>query len=292
MKSWLTEKEAAEYLGMSIQEFRQIDIELPGKDGKGQQLFSIRDLNLWKWSHEQKNEETNYIIAPDFALAHFRLIQAILLKGIPIPTDYDKVGELPSLDLPVMIEVTKPWDPPIFSKCVWDSPEGLFTYRDELLYGIHDHLIENLSYTYHSRIGDQLDKVKSELHGNPNSRRAQFITWQPEIDLGSKYPPCFQRGWFRVRNEKLDFHTHWRSRDMLKAWGSNVFAFAHLHKLWADELGISVGIYREFIDSAHIYGRDLDIAKSFAQRSLDEWSWPLEEIDRLASSKNDTSSSQ
>ena len=55
MKSWLTEKEAAEYLGMSVQEFRQTDIESPGKDGKDQQLFSIRDLNLWKWKHESKD---------------------------------------------------------------------------------------------------------------------------------------------------------------------------------------------------------------------------------------------
>jgi len=73
-------------------------------------------------------------------------------------------------------------------------------------------------------------------------------------------------------------HTHWRSRDMIKAWGANVFAFAHLHKKWADELGYPVGVYREFIDSAHIYGRDIKYAKGLVGRSLPSLRWELKDI--------------
>ena len=211
-----------------------------------------------------------------FAQAHRLAIELILEHGDSIPTDYDKPDEPLSLDLPMMIEVTEPWNPPIFSKCVWDSPEGLWAYRDEVLYGIHDHLVEKLGYTYHSRIEKQIGGVLLELQRNPYTRRAQAITWMPEIDQVSEYPPCFQRAWARVRNGKLDFHTHWRSRDMLKAWGSNVFAFAHLHKNWAEVIDCPIGVYREFIDSAHIYGRDIETARKFAQRP--DWEWPLAKI--------------
>lgn len=219
------------------------------------------------------------IVASNFAQAHLSLIKSLLLAGDKIPTDYDKPNEPSSLDKAVMIEIFTPWNPPIFSKCVWvNGVKGLLDYKDEVLYGTHDSLVDTLGYTYHERFASQLKGVQDELLRNQHTRRAQFITWQPEKDLGSPYPPCFQRGWFRVRRGKLDFHTHWRSRDALKAWGSNVFAFAHLHKERADKFNLPIGVYREFIDSAHIYGRDIEYANGVVQRPLKDIEWPLEEI--------------
>ena len=219
------------------------------------------------------------ITASNFAQAHRELIRIITRFGTEIPTDYDKPDEPASRDIAVMIEILASWSPPVFSKCVWENgAEGLLAYKDEVLCGTHDHLIDTLGYTYHDRIKDQLNGVQDELIRNPYTRRAQFITWQPEIDLGNSHPPCLQRGWFRVRKSKLDFHTHWRSRDALKAWGSNVFAFAHLHKDQADKLGIPIGIYREFIDSAHIYGRDIAYATKMVKRPPKDIEWPLAEI--------------
>ena len=217
-----------------------------------------------------------------FADAHRATVTALLDLGYSISTDYDKPGDPLSLDLPVAIEVTQPWNPPIFSKCVWDDAKGLLDYRDEVLYGICDHLVSELSYTYHDRIKDQIDGMVQELKRNPYTRRAQVITWIPEKDLGSEYPPCFQRAWARVRNGKLDFHTHWRSRDTLKAWGSNVFAFAHLHKMLAEEIGYPIGVYREFIDSAHIYGNDITMARRLLERQASDWRWSLGEIEKDA----------
>ncbi len=218
------------------------------------------------------------VIACNFAQAHLYALELVLVHGDDIPTDYDKPDEPPSKDMPLAIEVQEPWNPPIFSKCVWDDARGLLAYRDEVLHGTHDHLAGVLSYTYHDRFKAQEKAMLDELRRNRYSRRAQMITWIPEVDQGSEHPPCFQRAWCRVRNGKLDFHSHWRSRDMLKAFGSNVFAFAHLHKKYADELGFSVGVYREFIDSAHIYGRDIEYAKNAVQRPLAKMEWPLEEI--------------
>jgi thymidylate synthase len=73
-------------------------------------------------------------------------------------------------------------------------------------------------------------------------------------------------------------HTHWRSRDAFKAWGLNVFALAHLQKRWADELSVSPGAYREFIDSFHVYGRDIDAARKALERGMEAWCWPYEKI--------------
>jgi len=212
----------------------------------------------------------------NFGLAHYSLVRSLLRQGTQIPTDYDKPGDLLSLDAPMAIEVYNPWSPPVFSKCMWSSWEGAFEYAAEVVDGINDQKGE-LGYTYHARMKDQWPGVLAELKRNGATRRAQCITWQPETDLGGAYPPCLQRIWSRVVNGKLNMHTHWRSRDALKAWGLNVFAFAHLHKKWAGQMGIGVGVYREFIDSCHIYGKDIDIATRLVNKRV-SWQVSLAEI--------------
>jgi thymidylate synthase len=218
------------------------------------------------------------IVADNFAWAHKGLLVAIHEYGIEIPTDYDKPNEKKSLDIVASIEVQNPWNPPIFSKAVWDTKDSLMNYADEVVEGSMDAHADTLSYTYHDRFKDQLDGTINELRRNAFTRRAQFITWRPDEDLGAEYPPCFQRAWLRLREGKLDMHTHWRSRDALKAWGSNVFAFAHLHRKLSETLGFEIGTYREFIDSAHVYGRDREKMLGMLERPLEEWEWPLEEI--------------
>jgi len=213
-----------------------------------------------------------------FALAHYTLIGRILKYGSRVPTDYDKPDEPMSLDASVAIEVFNPWSPPIFSKCIYDSAEGLLSYRDEIVDGVHDNIVDKLGYTYHARFAGQMDGIDKEILRNPYTRRAQYITWNIDEDLGAEYPPCHQRGWFRVIDGKLDFHTTWRSRDVFKAWGSNVFGFAHLHKKKAEQWGYPIGRYIEWIDSAHIYGRDIESAKGLAGRPFYDWAWTLEEI--------------
>ena len=197
----------------------------------------------------------------NFGLAHRRLIESLLQQGKQIPTDYDKPGEPLSRDAPVVIEIHRPWDPPVFSRCIWSSYGKAFEYVREIVDGIHDGQVKELAYTYHARMRHQWPGVTKELKRNPATRRAQCTTWRPGVDLGALYPPCLQRVWLRVVYGRLDMHTHWRSRDALKAWGLNAFAFAHLHKQRAELAGIEIGVYREFIDSCHIYGRDIELAR-------------------------------
>ncbi len=216
--------------------------------------------------------------AASFGEAHWRLMSELFQAGQAVPTDYDADGERPSLDAPIAVEVTAPWGPPVFSKCMFSDARGAFDYVGEVLDGTHDHLVDMLGYTYHERLAGQFDGLLAELRRAPHTRRAQAITWRPAEDLGSIHPPCLQRVWCRGVGGRLDMHTHWRSRDAFKAWGLNVFALAHLHKRWAEALNLEPGAYREFVDSFHVYGRDIPAAEKLLKRGLSGWCWPYQDI--------------
>lgn len=106
---------------------------------------------------------------------------------------------------------------------------------------------------------NQIENVIEILKKNPYSRRAQITTWRPYYDLGKNYadPPCFQRGWFRVEDGKLDTHIYFRSRD-IKAWSTNAFGFTELQKYVAENINYPVGSYFDVSDSLHIYETDWD----------------------------------
>jgi len=142
-------------------------------------------------------------------------------NGIIIETEYDQK----SIDSPVVILVEEPLsEPRIHLKGIMaGSPKGLFEYVDEVIEGIHDHLVEKFGYTYHERlftyktpcgeIVNQIEYIIEKLRKAPYSRRAQAITWQPWKDIKTEYPPCLQRLWFRVVNGRLILHAHMRSLD-------------------------------------------------------------------------------
>lgn len=183
----------------------------------------------------------------------------------------DSVGK--SLDATVMIHVSDALAEPRVHKNIPAGPEELWVYRQEVVNGIHDHWIEpaagKWSYTYHHRlnyydgawyfeVNTQLDSVQRCLLETPYSRRAQAITWVPCLDLGAPDPPCLQRLWFRISDTAagpvLNMNSHWRSRDLYKAWMMNAFALTELQAEIAGALGVGVGSYTDISDSLHIYG--------------------------------------
>ena len=78
-------------------------------------------------------------------------------------------------------------------------------------------------------------------------------------------PPCLQRLWFRIvldaeGNPVLNMNSHWRSRDLYKAWFMNAYALTELQKIVADRISriinksVRVARYVDITDSLHIYG--------------------------------------
>ena len=112
---------------------------------------------------------------------------------------------------------------------------------------------------------NQIQYIIDYLSQAGHSRRAQAITWMPTADPVTDDPPCLQRIWCRlVANNtgrlSLNMNTHWRSRDLYKAWFMNVYALTDLQRIIAEGIAknrgepVSVGRYVDISDSLHIYG--------------------------------------
>ncbi len=223
-----------------------------------------------------------------------KAVLAVWDHGIEIKSQYDMPNEPPCKDATVVITLTEPMAEPRIHKNFPGGPAELEAYRQEVVNGIHDHWINGeagkWTYTYHQRLFaypadsgkepdggrpfptvNQIDHIIETLANTGYSRRAQAITWIPTADIDSEHPPCLQRIWCRVNTgpdgqRLLNINTHWRSRDLYKAWFMNAYALTDLQRTIAQRISeklnepVAVGRYVEMTDSLHIYGRDLQEA--------------------------------
>ncbi|MBN2734505.1 MAG: thymidylate synthase [Methanomicrobiaceae archaeon] len=199
--------------------------------------------------------------------AHEEVIKTILKYGIHIITeDNEKTIELPE---PLNIHVKEPFADYMISPYNMFKEGAMQKYVHDLLNGTDNDFV----YTYHNRlfdypvtkgeghiIGDgdkmginQIDYIAEKLKKEPNSRRAEAITWFPYKDITSDNPPCLQRIQCFVRDEKLNMHVEFRSNDMLSALGANMYALVNLQKMIAERVGAGVGWYSHTSVSAHMY---------------------------------------
>ncbi len=252
------------------------------------------------------------ITADSLPEAWEKAVLAVWDKGFEVKTQYDKPQDPPSRDATVMITVTDPFTEPRIHKNFPGGPEELESYRQEVVNGIHDHWIDpaagKWTYTYHERLFsycpvedirnadspkpfravNQIQYIIDYLSQAGHSRRAQAITWMPTADPMTDDPPCLQRIWCRlVANQagqlSLNMNTHWRSRDLYKAWFMNVYALTDLQRIIAEGIAknrgepVSVGRYVDISDSLHIYGSYFDEVapeiEKMRQSSFHERAW-------------------
>jgi thymidylate synthase len=252
-------------------------------------------------------------------LAYEQAIKEVWEKGVSVRTEYDRPEDPPSRDATVMITVEDPFAQPRFHRAFADGLGGLSEYVMEVVYGAHDYWVKpkeeilkgvesedtRWTYTYHRRlfeyeiedqIVDQIGYMVDRLSKTPYTRRAQGITWNTKLDPPTDDPPCLQRIWGRLIEDDdgvlvFNMNTHWRSRDLYKAWFENVIALTTLMRKIAERVSerasrpVRVGRYVDISDSLHIYGsyfRDLEGdpekgVKSFfdllASRSFEDRTW-------------------
>ena len=171
------------------------------------------------------------------------------------------------LELSMTMYVTEPFGEPMISKCFIGGARELEQYRMEMLDGILDFEVERgkWAYTYHQRMGKQIQFVIDELQRNPSSRRAVMCIRTPD-DMDSDDPACLQHVQYFIRNGKLDCVVMFRSNDACKATFMNAFALIMLQKRIAMELGVPVGTYTHRANSFHCYQKDYDMLNAYVQR--------------------------
>ena len=220
--------------------------------------------------------------------AYERAIKEVWEKGASIKTEYDHPEDPASKDATVVIIVRQPFGQPRFHRSFADGLGGLAEYVMEVVHGAHDYWVKPVeeimkgkeskdtrwTYTYHGRLFEyriedkvinQIGYMIDKLSQTGYSRRAQAITWNPKLDPPTDDPPCLQRLWGRLCEDGkggyvFNLNSHWRSRDLFKAWFENVIALTTLMRkiaeALADKTGKSVrlGRYVDISDSLHIYG--------------------------------------
>ncbi len=219
---------------------------------------------LWKSSG-------TLIKAHTIAEAWEKAILACWNEGIEVPTEY---GEKSKEILGLLIVVEEPFSEPRIHRGDLHIAirNSLQKYIEEVLEGTLDWAVKEgkIHYTYHERLFsyspkkiDQIEYIIEKLGKVAFSRRAQAITWIPEKDMWVDSPPCLQRIWCTIRDNKLVMHTSWRSRDIFRAMHMNMLAMTELQKKIAGKLGVDIGPYLDFSNSAHIYEKSYGEVERF-----------------------------
>ncbi|MCD6444111.1 hypothetical protein J7L70_03795 [Candidatus Bathyarchaeota archaeon] len=189
-------------------------------------------------------------------------------RGLEVQTEYGEKAK----ETTMLMVVEKPFEEPRIHRGDVLAAVGLKEYLEEVLDGSRDRLVEEgkIPYTYHERLFsygklkfDQINYVVEKLRRVPYTRRAQAITWIPQKDTVIDSPPCLQRLWFKVYDGELVMQSEWRSRDLFRAAHMNMLALTKLQKLVAEKLGVDVGAYVDFSNSAHIYEKSYQDVERF-----------------------------
>ena len=189
-------------------------------------------------------------------------------NGSEFHTEYDQSSAPSSRDVVAMIHVSEPFSQPRIHRAFPGGLNDLEKYRAETLYGVHDHWVDpalnKWEYTYHQRlceytlpdgqVVDQIALLTDKLRQVSFTRRAQAVTWKAWEDSTVYDPPCLQRLWFRVEDDRLNMIAHMRSNDAYKAAFMNMYAFTELQAQVAAKLTLQPGEYIHIADSFHIYG--------------------------------------
>ncbi len=230
--------------------------------------------------------------------AYYLALKAVHFGGQTLRTQYDRTNpdgsfvDPPGKDAKVAIRIADPFAQPRFPALSY-CERG--KYIAEFM-GAKDHLVvpyEKLvamvregkefeamewPYCYHQRLAaypradgttiDQLEMILDKIAADPITRRAIATTRVPEIDLFMAADmPCLGEVQLRAIEDAdgvlvLNMHTHWRSRDLYKAWADNLIGITNLQARLAARLAekmgrpVRVGPYSEICGSLHIYGQD------------------------------------
>jgi len=151
---------------------------------------------------------------------------------------------------PVMIEII---DPLNFLYLPKEVTLGIIEkYYDE--YIVNETVQDNETYTYGSRICDQIGKISFMLSETPQTNQASISVSQPS-DIFLEHPPCLREIAFNVFDDRLNMTTYWRSNDIGSAYLINQGGMALLLKDIAEFAELEIGSHFYVCTAPHLYVR-------------------------------------
>ena len=119
---------------------------------------------------------------------------------------------------------------------------------------------------------DQVGMLMELLKKDPTSRHGVVLMWDPADDgLGGKAKknvPCPYTFTVQIIGGKLCLHLIIRSNDMMLGNPHDVAGFALLAYIFAEKLGVPVGLLTVSISNAHIYDIHFDQAQEIISREI------------------------
>lgn len=193
------------------------------------------------------------------------------LPGITFQIDIEKDG------FPVLTLRKQPLKSPIAEQCWFIQGTKDLTFLQKYT-KIWNAFIEEdgtlpAAYGYRWRktfAKDQLFEVIKMLKLDPSSRHGVVITWDPNDDgfLGTtkKNVPCPYTFTLNIIGGRLHMHNIIRSNDSILGLPFDVFGFALLQCMIAQEVGVKPGIYTHSVSNCHIYSNHYDAAFEMLKR--------------------------
>lgn len=117
-----------------------------------------------------------------------------------------------------------------------------------------------LKGAYGPRIFRQMPLAVERLVVDSDTRQAGVVIWR-DSDLENdelRDVPCTMSLSWRIRDGALHASTHMRSNDAWLGIPYDFWAFTRLQMTLAHVLGVNVGKYVHFVDSLHLYERDVE----------------------------------
>ncbi|NVY97174.1 thymidylate synthase [Lactobacillus sp. DCY120] len=120
--------------------------------------------------------------------------------------------------------------------------------------------------------------AKRKLCSDIHSRQAVINIYDANIDLekATKDVPCTLSMHFMIRNDKLQLFVNMRSNDLIWGFPYDTFSFTMFQELMAKEIGIKMGSYHHYINSAHIYKRHYEISQKIRKNLSESYGLNLE----------------
>lgn len=138
--------------------------------------------------------------------------------------------------------------------------------KDYSLIGDIDNTIANEEYNYYFGeifLSGKFDKAIKLLKKDKSNKKATIHLMEEPTPRNKRIPPCMSYIWFRINNNKLIMNCHMRANNAFRILLINLDINQLIHSKAAAELAIEIGEYNHFVDSIHLYTKELDSVSKY-----------------------------